>query len=51
MTRQSNDDQKTLADLAQAKALFQQRSIVAHLGQMPPGSKDDQETRAAQRGE
>lgn len=38
-------DQETISDLARVKALFQQRSILAHLGQMPPGSKDDQETR------
>lgn len=43
MTDQSNDDQKVLADLTKAKALFQQRSILAAIGVLPPGSKDDQE--------
>ena len=46
MSERSNDDQKLLADLALAKALFQQRSIIAHLGEMPPGSNDDQKTEA-----
>ena len=45
MTIQSNDDQKILADLSRVKALFQQRSILAHLGKMPPVSNNDQETR------
>lgn len=48
MLRRSNDHQKLLADLARVKALFQQRSIIAHLGEMPTGSKADQEMRAAQ---
>lgn len=43
MSEQSKPDQKLLADLARIKALFQQRSIIAHLGKMPPGSKADQE--------
>lgn len=46
MNEQSKPDQKTLADLARAKVLFQQRSILAYLGEMPPGSNDDQETSA-----
>ncbi len=44
MSDQSKPDQKTLADLARAKALFQQRSILAHLGEMLPGSNNRQET-------
>lgn len=44
MSEQSKPDQKTLDDLALAKALFQQRSILAHLGEIPPGSKNRQET-------
>lgn len=46
MSEQSNDDQKLLAELFRAKVLFQQRSILAYLGEMPPGSNDDQETSA-----
>ena len=49
MSEQSNNDQKLLADLARAKVLFQQRSILAHLGEMPPGSNDDQETQKGER--
>ena len=43
MSERSNDSQKLLADLVRAKALFQQRSILAAIGVLPPGSKDDQE--------
>lgn len=36
-----------LSDLAKAKALFQQRSLLALLNERPAGSKPDQEPRAA----
>ena len=39
----SKDHQKILADLLRAKALFQQRSLVAYLGKMPDGSNKHQE--------
>ncbi|WP_176408583.1 hypothetical protein [Haematobacter massiliensis] len=38
-----------LADLANAKALFQQRTIVAILTQQPAQSKADQELPASQK--
>lgn len=50
MTGQSKPDQKLLADLARAKVLFQQRTVLAHMGKMPPGSNDGQEALDAQRG-
>lgn len=34
---------KLLADLARAKALFQQRTLLALMGERPAGSKPDQE--------
>ena len=43
MSERLKADQTILAELARVKALFQQRSILAHLGKMPPGSKADQE--------
>lgn len=48
MWEKSNNHQETLMVLARVKALFQQRSILSHLGKMPPVSKDDQETRQEQ---
>lgn len=46
MSEQSNNDQKLLAELFRAKVLFQQRSILANLGELPPGSNDGQEASA-----
>ena len=43
MSESIKTQSNVLADLARIKALFQQRSIIAHLGKMPPGSKADQE--------
>lgn len=37
------DTSKVLADLARAKALFQQRSLIALLTEQPAKSKPDQE--------
>ena len=44
MPDQSKPDQKSLADLALVKALFQQRAIIAHLGAVtaPPPPPDHQ---------
>lgn len=39
-----------LADLARAKALFQQRTVLAILTEGSQQSKPDQEARAAERG-
>lgn len=39
-----------LADPARAKALFQQRTVLAILTEGAPQSKPDQEARAAERG-